>query len=110
MIVNREQDACGRRAFTLLELTIGIALVGLLLALFLPAIGSARASAKRLQCVNALKQITLATANYDASFETGPHARHLIIDLASFLETAVEFEWVDGPRGLPVPKYETGTP
>lgn len=52
------------RAFTLVELLVVIAVIGLLVAILLPALGTARASARRTACATHLKQIGVALRVY----------------------------------------------
>jgi prepilin-type N-terminal cleavage/methylation domain-containing protein len=55
----------GRKGFTLIELLVVIAIIAVLISLLLPAVQAAREAARRTQCRSNLKQLALATHNYN---------------------------------------------
>ena len=63
-----------RRGFTLIELLVVIAIIAVLIALLLPAVQAAREAARRAQCMNNLKQLGLALANYESANNSYPSA------------------------------------
>ena len=59
---------CSRRGLTIVELLVVLSILGLLMALLLPAVQSVRATARVTQCQSNLKQIGVAVFNYESAF------------------------------------------
>ena len=82
----RNVRSADRMAFTLLELLVVIVLIGILLAMFFPSGRRVRLAARRANCMNNLRQLSLAALNYEATHNALPPAIGMP-------------EWHDGPAG-----------
>jgi prepilin-type N-terminal cleavage/methylation domain-containing protein len=93
-----------RNAFTLVELLVVIAIIGVLIGLLLPAVQSAREAARRMQCSNNLKQVVLASHNYQSAFRKFPASAILDLTVTS---TGNNGSW--GVHGRILPFLEQGS-
>jgi hypothetical protein len=107
-------------AFTILELLVVVGIIGMLIALLLPAVQAARETARRMQCTNHLAQFGIAAKHYEQANgvlpsgtvnETGP-IRNVPIGnhmgwmplLLPYIEQTALFQQIDFSKGVYAPE------
>ena len=61
-----------RAAFTLVELLVVLAIIGIMVGLMLPGVQAVREAARQTQCRNNIRQVALACHNYESAFKQFP--------------------------------------
>lgn len=99
-----------REGFTLIELLVVVLIIGILMAMLLPAINSARGAARKAQCANNLKQIGLALANYEQAYGGFPQnktnssdrkeGRGLFVQLLPFMDSNNIYKMWDPTKAM----------
>ena len=90
------RQARGLRAFTLIELLVVISIIAILIGLLLPALGSAKQSARAAECLSNMRQMNVACQHYEQDFRVFPMA-FVDADIPSTTDraTAMWFNAVD---------------
>jgi prepilin-type N-terminal cleavage/methylation domain-containing protein len=69
-------DNTNKSAFTLVEVLVAISIIGLLVAILIPAVQSGREAARRTHCANNMHQFGLAISNYGSTYNSLPSGHH----------------------------------
>jgi prepilin-type N-terminal cleavage/methylation domain-containing protein len=93
------QSPPGPRAFTLVELLVSIAIVALLMGLLVPAVQTARESARRLHCSNQLKQIGLGFQRHEQSYGFFPNGGTGYVETIAYIAPGQPAIGIDDESG-----------
>ena len=103
--------------FTLVELLVVITIIGILIALLLPAVQSAREAARRTQCQNNIKQIALAMHGYHEAHQSLPVGAYSccwgtwMVSILPYIEQQSLYSLYDpgGKYDIPTTSYRYGS-
>lgn len=96
-----------RFGFTLIELVVALAIIGVLVAIILPAVQAARSSSRRTECASHLRQIGLALSQYIATYDSFPNGAAHKSQLLPYLDQQNLFRDIEGSRvGRTFPDWE----
>jgi len=98
-----EEGYVPRLGVSMLELLVAISVIGLLVALLLPAVQNSRESARRIQCLSQIRQLGLATSNFSEARSVLPRGDIALIEILPFVEGAPRVS--DGQFVTHVPVY-----
>lgn len=105
MSLRRQRCAAPRAGLTILELLVAIGIIGLLAALLLPAVMSARETSRRATCVSNLRQIAIAVDSYETTYRAYPSGNSqgwsFQVTLLPFTEQSALFEEIQAESDPP---------
>jgi prepilin-type N-terminal cleavage/methylation domain-containing protein/prepilin-type processing-associated H-X9-DG protein len=112
--MRRQRPWLGVRAFTLVELLVVVAVIGVLAALLLPALAGGRQAGQRIKCVSNLRQLGLAAQMYFDEHEgaTFPYRLHAtnggVVFWFGWLQSGLEGQREFDPKQGPLFEYVNG--